>query len=209
MDADRALIASVSEEGRITLNLAEVLRRAIDEQRQGGRQQEEAPLEDRRRPRDEDFYDAPSFDRRQRPRVEEDAEPLSSEESDERDEQDVLNDPALYQAILNDPNAHVQFIYRNRLYRLKPIGTIAPIPKRIYESENGALYYWKTRNDNAERLPEAMWKKVYLKQYQRQQCLAGLSERAMGLAGYVDVDGECVNQPRGGRMHAARPPRRR
>lgn len=193
---EQELIESVTREGIVTLNLAEVLHRAIEERRL-------------RVDVDVDLGGAEPPFRRQR--VDDEGDGLESSEAsdDDWDEANVRADPQLYQDILNNPDLHVEFIYRNRRYLLKPIGTVAPVPKRVYEGENGGMYYWKTRDGDGNRLPSALWTRVYLKDYQRRQCMTGASTRTLGLAGYVEVDGECFNQPPGGRMHAARPPRKR
>lgn len=207
---EQELIQSVTREGIVTLNLAEVLHRAIEEQNRERRlssEGEEPPLRRRRVGGEDQDIGSASDESLSTGGLSDDDE----DEDDDAawDEANVLANPVLHQAILANPALHVEFIYRNRRYRLKPIGTIEPIPKRIYEGENGGMYYWKTRDANGNRVPQAQWTRVYLKDYQRQQCLTGVSARTLGLAGYVDVDGECVNQPPGGRMHAARPPRKR
>jgi len=112
--------------------------------------------------------------------------------------------------IRQNPLEFVEFMYQNRRFKLKPIGTIEPVPKRIYFGRSGAPYYYKTRGPHGEKLNIGQWTKVYLKQYQKDQCFRGQSERATGLAGYVDIDGACLVRPRpDGRTTAARPSKTR
>jgi len=108
--------------------------------------------------------------------------------------------------IQQNPLEFIEFMYENRRFKLKPIGTIEPVPKRIYFGRSGAPYYYKTRGPHGEKLNIAQWTKVYLKKYQKDQCFSGSSERATGLAGYVDINGECLNRPKpNGRTKASRP----
>lgn len=106
--------------------------------------------------------------------------------------------------IQTNPEEFIEFIYQNRRFKLKPIGTIEPVPKRIYFGINGAPYYYKTRGPNGEKLGLGKQTKIYLKNYQKRQCFSGLSDRTRGLAGYMDVNGACLNQPARGRYTAAR-----
>jgi hypothetical protein len=110
------------------------------------------------------------------------------------------------QEIRDNPWQYIEFVYQNRRFKLKPIGTIEPVPKRIYFGSSGAPYYYKTRDADGKPLSMAKWTKVYLKRYQKRQCFQGRSARGTGLAGYIDVDGECLNvPPPNGRRTAARP----
>lgn len=111
--------------------------------------------------------------------------------------------------IRQNPLEFIEFVYQNRRFKLKPIGTIEPVPKRIYFGRNGAPYYYKTRGPHGEKLNIGDWTKIYLKDYQKKQCFRGRSDRSVGLAGYVDVNGECLNRPPGGRTEAARPSKTR
>lgn len=120
--------------------------------------------------------------------------------------------------IRRNPLEFVEFVYQNRTFKLKPVGTIEPVPKRIFAGRNGSLYYYKTRDEHSQELDMGNWTKIYLKDYQKKQCLTGRSERSVGLAGYIDVSGTCLDrQGRGGRSRitAARqsktrpPPERR
>lgn len=105
-----------------------------------------------------------------------------------------------------DPLQFVEFIWQNRRFKLKPIGTMDPVPKKVYIGPSGGLYYKKTHGPDGSRLPMSQWTNVYLKDYQRRQCLRGRSRRTRGgLAGYVD--GACLNQPDRKRTEAARPPK--
>lgn len=159
------LVAGLDEAGRVTLDLAEMLRDAQEDylaRREAGRPDEEW------------------------------------------DETRITGER--WAQILRNPAAHIEFIYQNRRFKLKPIGTMEPVPKRVREGPNGSLYYYKTRSPNEERLPRAQWTKIYLKPYQVRQCLMGQSDRSEGLAGFVG--GVCANQPANPRQHAAREPRK-
>jgi hypothetical protein len=108
--------------------------------------------------------------------------------------------------IMANPMEYIEFVFENRRFRLKPIGTIEPVPKRIYRGSNGGYYYYKTHDENGNRINSTV--PIYLKKYQRRQCIFGASERAIGLAGYVDLDDDtCFNQPDPARRKAARQPK--
>ena len=106
--------------------------------------------------------------------------------------------------IRTNPTEFIEFVYQNRRFKLKPIGTIEPVPKRIFFGNNGAPYYYKTRGPNGEKLSMGKQTRIYLKKYQKQQCFLGRSKRSRGLAGYIDINDACLNQPKNGRMKATR-----
>lgn len=106
--------------------------------------------------------------------------------------------------ILKSPEEHVQFIFQNRKFKLVPMGTMEAVPKKVLEGEKGGLYYVKSWDKFGQPLPAGQETKVYLKQYQVDQCMTGKSDRTKGLAGFVD--GECVSQPKPKREKAMREP---
>lgn len=110
-----------------------------------------------------------------------------------------------WREIMRDPEQYIEFVYQNRRYKLKPTGTIEPVPKRIIRGEKGALFYWKDRDESGNELPMGARTKIYLKRYQKQQCSRGNSDRAQGLAGFVDGRCSAPQVPR--RRRAAREPK--
>lgn len=201
------LIKSIDDNGRMTIDLVQILRIALqqhlDQMEGGGRRQQQMDIsmsddENIQQQQQQDF-DLLSVS-------EEDAAEDDSSEEEEWDEREIT--AARWQQILRDPAQYVEFIYRNRRFKLKPIGTIEPVAKRIHEGRNGALYYYKTRGPNEERLTRDKWTKIYLKPYQVRQCRDGRSIRGTGLAGnIVGIGGPCANQPAVPRIRAQREPK--
>ena len=104
----------------------------------------------------------------------------SEESSIERDVEDVMA----------RPEEHVELRVGQRRFRLIPVGTISAQPKKILRGPNGALYYIKSWDQNGVTLPRHRWSKVYLKKYQRKQCVHGKSARTWGLAGNQEDEEE-------------------
>jgi hypothetical protein len=217
-DDIEALIEEVDRNGKLTLNLTQIVKRSLERIQLQRVDLQEVELEEI----SDDDEGAPSTEEDERPlkrragRADSDAveeehrgreygiEGWGSAPLPQFDKRRIT--PERKQEIRNNPWDFIEFVYQNRRFKLKPIGTIEPVPKRIYFGPSGAPYYYKTRGPHGEKLELGDCTKVYLKKYQKQQCFQGRSNRSKGLAGYIDVNGECLKRPPpDGRITATRP----
>lgn len=192
------LVARVNEKGRLVLDLSDVIQQQVNLLKQAQQRQnnlsgtDEEEEQEERRPFPRNRFGVDGYGR-----------PPSRYFDAER-----IDDERMQQ-IVNNPVEYIEFVYQNRRFKLTPIGTIEPVPKIVRESDNGSLYYYKTRDSSGNVLPPHKWTKVYLKRHQIQQCLNGGSTRTagMGLAGLVPGETVCRLQPEERRRTAARQPR--